>query len=111
MRRKWLRTPMGVSDLQTGQHSFIAMGTANQRWTIWSRDSNAALILDQGHYGGVGGVWHITNFADDVGQIQTILLMNYMAGSQAYVDISADGERVLLRHQSESLETGLYLWD
>jgi hypothetical protein len=100
-----------LGDLQTGQHALLTMGMSTRRRIVWSDDSSAALILIDGHYGGLGGAYYVSDFGDDVGQVQTIQLMNFFIGTHTYVDISADGERVLLREQFDGLETGLYVWD
>jgi WD40 repeat protein len=102
---------MALADLQTSEHILIESGNVSQRWFIWSDNNKSAIMIGQGYYGGVSGLWHITDYVPDLDQLQTTLLMNFYAGTQIYVDISASGERILLREQFEGLETGLYVWD
>ena len=104
---------LGIADLRTGVHTPIPKGSDVGYTVRWSADSSAFLIIDIGEYGGLGGVSYGTvsqNNGDPAG-LQLKLLNNYDAGSIGFVDISRDGERVLLREMADGYNTGLILWD
>lgn len=102
---------LAMADLQTNEHILIDEGLASRRWFIWSDNSQSAIIISEGYYGGVSGLSHFINFVPDLDQLETTSLMNFHAGTQIYVDVAASGERILLREQFEGFETGLYVWD
>jgi hypothetical protein len=102
---------IAMADLQTNEHVLIEDGLASRRWFIWSDNSESAMIISQGHYGGVSGLSHVTHYVPELDELETTLLMNFHAGSQIYVAISANGERILLREQFDGYDTGLYVWD
>ncbi|MDX9956147.1 MAG: hypothetical protein RBT75_18760 [Anaerolineae bacterium] len=102
---------LALGNVNTGDYALIEKGTAVSYSVIWSANSAAALIVDVGHYGGVGGIWHVSGFQESVANLHASLLMNYTAGSHGYVDISPDGQRVLIPEHWYDMETGLRLWD
>ncbi|MFN8417688.1 MAG: hypothetical protein U0528_00340 [Anaerolineae bacterium] len=109
------RDGWALGKLESGEHSIIEKGIGDPNSVFWSEDSTAALIVDVGFYGGVGGVWYISGYAAKVSSLKTELLTNYMAGDHGYVDLSPDGERVIVREQWDenpnNLVTGLRVWD
>lgn len=107
----WKENVLALGNLSTGEYAFIEKGGASSYSIIWNETSSAVLIVDVGHYGGLGGVWYIANFRKSVSDLSTTLLINYVAGSHGYVDISADGQYVLTPEHWDDMETGLRLWD
>ena len=104
---------LALGNLKTGQHTTIHKPVDTRNYIHWSADSSAFLIMDFGQYGGVGGIWYgkvPPDMADSI-PIEPILLANYGTGDIGFVDISPDGERVLVRDPGDGGARGLRLWD
>lgn len=104
---------LALGDLKTGQHTSIHKPVDTHNYVRWSADSSTFLIMDFGQYGGVGGIWYgeVPPEIDASTPIELTLLANYGTGDIGFVDISPDGQRVLVRDQGEGGERGLRIWD
>jgi hypothetical protein len=68
------------------------------------------VIIDVGG-GGLGGVSYVGVSSTFENGLRPILLMNYLVGTEGFVAISPDGQRVLLRQYWDGQYRGMYLWD
>jgi hypothetical protein len=104
---------LGLADLETNTYTGMPKGSDTSYTVRWSADSSAFLVIDVGAYGGLGGIWYgaVDEVQHDPPGTWLKLLANYDAGSIAFVDISRDGQRVLIREMWEGFRTGLILWD
>jgi hypothetical protein len=104
-----------LGDLKTGKHTNIEAWFSDEYTIIWSENSSAFLISDDGigaDAGGLGGIWYVS-IPDPFVQspeVPSTMLANFPLGEQGYVDISPDGEQVLVRGGLNS-NRGLSLWN
>jgi hypothetical protein len=99
--------PLALGNLTTGKRTELYTGyDPGPRQVIWSADSSAFLIIDWAYEGSVGGVWYVDAAQTLTQETAPLLLIGYGLGEQAFVDISRDGRRILLRAYP-----GFYLWD
>ena len=99
---------LALGNLRTREHTVIKKGAASVYSIFWNASSSAALIIDVGT-SSLGGIHYVSGFRESIAETHTTLLMSYMAGSHAYVDMA--GRYVLLPEQWEGRQTGLRLWD
>ena len=101
-------------DLETGVQVNLLKPAAIRSFIRWSADSSALLFMDDGPYGGLGGIFYVSvaqAFAAE-GDFQAQMLMNYSIDLPSFVDISRDGRRVLVQAFLDFPRSqGLYLWD
>jgi hypothetical protein len=104
---------LGLADLETDAHFTLRMPFYRPQVIRWSADSSAVLMVDEGAYGGVGGVWY-ARVPDDFAQtavVEAHLLTYSSTGDIGFVDISPDGGRVLVRGVEGGRLEGLFVWD
>lgn len=103
---------LALGDLQTGEYTSIRKAPDSRNFVRWSRDSSAFLIIDYGQVGGLGGIYHVRIPTDGFPQNEILptLLENFGIGDVAFVDMSPDGQQVLIRGDG-STNYGLTLWD
>lgn len=103
---------LALGDLETDAYATIRKGADSGNYVRWSEDSSAFLIMDYGQVGGIGGIWYGTvpmNVSQPT-DLQPTLLANFGIGDIGFVDISPDGQQVLIRGDGKTLK-GLTLWD
>jgi hypothetical protein len=101
-----------IGNRETGEYTYLDIGVGHSHAVFWNANSTAALMAYGGMYGGAGLVY-IDGFAADLRDVQTQHIGVFEGGHNIFVDMTSDGERVLLRERGlgDELETGLRLWD
>lgn len=103
---------LAVGDLETGAHTIIRKNPDAGFIVRWSESSNAFLILDNGQNSNLGKIWHIAlpqNIAA-AAEITATLLASFPVGEIGFVDISPDGQQVLI-HGIGYFGIGLTVWN
>ncbi len=103
---------LAVGNLEAGTYATIRKAPDSGNFVRWSEDSSAFLIMDYGQVGGIGGIWYIKMPENGTleSALEPILLENFSVGDIGFVDISPDGQQVLIRGNGTTHE-GLTLWD
>jgi len=108
-------TKFEIGDLQTGTHAELQGWFSDGYYIRWSEDSSAFLLLDFGigeAAGGLGAIWYmaVPQTLPVKTEVSKTLLANFGLGDPGYVDISPDGEQVLVRGTLNS-NLGITLWN
>ncbi len=102
-----------LSDLKNERSAIISNLTDTGYIVQWSEDSSAFLIFNNGSAGGLGLTAYVKVPSDQQwpAEIAPVLLANYSIDLANYMDISDDGQRVLVRGVWDSgYASGLTLW-
>ena len=103
---------LAIADLKTETHAVIQAWFAENYYVRWSENSSAFLILDIGDLGGLGGISHVSvpQLLPATTEVPSTMLANYSPPDPGYIDISPDGQQVLIRGVLNS-GIGLTLWN